>query len=172
MKESRGITLVELIIVIAILSLAAAMSFGGLHYIKYGNAKRCAYELNAALDRIRLEDMSRAEKTYLYIYRHGDSYYMTESTSEPTAVLLGDSGVLLGNRQLGISWQTSAEPVSEQEVEDFPSGKYMKVSFEKSTGELSGNGADYYKYILIKDRDGTIRYTIRLIQASGKHFVK
>ncbi|SHO53935.1 prepilin-type N-terminal cleavage/methylation domain-containing protein [Anaerocolumna xylanovorans] len=172
MKRNRGITLIEIIIVIAILSVLTVMTFGGLNYIKYGNAKRCAYELNAALDKIRIEDMSKAEKSYLYIYLHGDSYYMKESTSGPSAGLLDNSGVLIGNRQLGIFYQTSADPAAEQEVGDFTSGNYMKVSFEKSTGELSSNGTDYYKNILIKDQDGTIRYTIRLIQASGKHFVK
>lgn len=172
MKNNRGITLVEIIIVITILSILTVMTFGGLHYIKYGNAKRCAYELNAALDKIRIEDMSKAEKAYLYIYLYRDSYYMKESTSEASAALLDDSGVLLGNKQLGIYYQTSADPLAEQEAGDFASGSFMKISFEKSTGELSSNGTAYYKNIRIRDRGGTIRYTIRLIQASGKHFVE
>lgn len=177
-SSNKGITLVEIIIVLAILSVLAVSTFSGLSYIRYGNAKSCAYQINAALDKIRLDNMSKADKAYLYLYQFNGSYYMRESTGPASAALLNGEGVLLGNRQLGLFYQTSAGS-GEQEVGDFGSGTFLGLSFEKSTGELSIHevagvppAPSYCNRILIKDRDGTIRYTIHLIQASGKHYVE
>lgn len=172
MKNNKGVSLVEIIIVIAILSVLGVSTFGGIHYLRYGNAKRCTYEIDAALNKIRLENMSKAEKANLYIYQYGGHYYMRVSPSSPTEELLNSNGTELGNNQFVISYETSTHPGTNVAVGDYTSGNYMTLGFDKSTGELSSNGTGYYERIVITDRDGTLLYSIRLIQASGKHFIE
>lgn len=172
MKNNKGVSLVEIIIVIAILSVLGVSTFGGIRYLRYGNAKRCAYEIDAALNKIRLENMSKAEKANLYIYQYGGHYYMRVSPSSPTTALLNGNGTELGNNQFVISYETSTHPGTSIAVGDYTSGNYMTLCFDKSTGELSSNGTGFYERIVITDRDGTLLYTIRLIQASGKHFIE
>lgn len=172
MDNNKGVSFVEIIIVIAILSVLGVSAFGGIRYINYGNKKNCAYTINAALDKIRLENMSKAEKASLYIYRSGNGYFMRVSAAVPMDAHLDDTGSQLGNDRFVISYETTARPGTKVEVGDYASGKYLKLSFDKGTGELNSNGTDYYNNIYISDRDGTVQYTIRLIQASGKHFVQ
>lgn len=172
MKNNKGMSLIEIIIVIAILAILTVGTLGGINYIRYGNAKECAYEINAALDKVRMEAMSRAEKPYLYLYEFDNSYYMRQSTASASAELLNETGVRLGNKQLRLFYQTTLS--AEQEITGFTGGTYMKLGFDKSTGGISSNSADssYYNKIIIKDADGTVRYTITLIKATGKHYVE
>ncbi len=172
MKNNKGMSLIEIIIVIAILAILTTGALGGMNYIRYGNAKSCAYEINAALDKVRMEAMSKAEKPYLYIYQFNGSYYMMQSTAVASASLLNASGTRLGNQQLILSYETT-HPASE-DISRYEDGKYMAISFDKTKGGISTNPSDscYYKKILIKDSDGTVRYTITLIRATGKHYVE
>ncbi len=173
MRNDKGMSLAEIILVIAILAIFAGGAIGGMSYIRYGNAKTCASEINAALDRVRLEAMSRAEKPFLYIYQSGDSYYMKVSTEPATEALLDATGTRLGNRQLRLFYETTVS-ASSIEIGNFASGSYMQLGFEKGTGGISANPADssYYNKIMVADSDGTPRYTITLVKATGKHFIR
>lgn len=173
MKENKGTTLIEIIVVVTILSILAGGSISGINYIKHANTKKCAYRINDELYKVRLQAVSQLVRPYLYIYQYKGSYYMTTDTATPTADLLDDSGTLLGNNQLALYYQTNLSAV-DHVIGDFTSGNYMKISFSKDTGGVTVNSSDssYYNKILIKDSKGTLRYTIHLIQSTGKHYIE
>jgi prepilin-type N-terminal cleavage/methylation domain-containing protein len=178
MKNNKGISLVEIIIVLAVLSILSVTAFSGINYIKYANSKKCAYKIDSALDRVRMQVMSKANKEYLYIYQYNNDYYMKENTmSTPTATLLDDSGTKLGNKQIKLFYRTTSMSVAspDEEVGSYANRSYIRLSFKKSSGSfitITESGTDYYNEIKIKDRNGTLKYTVTLIQSTGKHYVE
>ena len=70
MKDNRGFSLLELIIVIAILAIIVGFGLAGLGYIFGTNARACANEIYSAIGKNRITTMGKDE-TSLRIYRDG-----------------------------------------------------------------------------------------------------
>ena len=70
-EDSRGVTIVEFLVIIAIMLIVtgSVMNLGG--YLNGKQARQCAYKLEAALSEIRVETMSKSngelESVYLSI---------------------------------------------------------------------------------------------------------
>ena len=81
-KENSGMSLVELIIVIAIIGILAGVSIGMMGHIHYADTKKAVETIDAELDRLRIFSMSKKEIPYLYIYQLDDGCYMRELNEE------------------------------------------------------------------------------------------
>lgn len=178
MKNNKGMTLIEIIIVLAVISILSVTALSGINYIKYGNTKKCAYKIDAALDQVRMQVMSKADKEYLYIYQYKNYYYMKESTrNTPTSTLLDDSGTKLGNKQIELYYRTTSmsSAAPDKAIGSYANDTYIRLSFKKSSGSfitMTEGGTDYYNEIKIKDGNGILKYTVTLIQTTGKHYVE
>gem|GEM_PF-1550503 len=170
MKNNKGMSMIEIILVLAILALLSTGMLTGINYIQYGNTKKCSNLIDSALDKVRIDAMSKAEKPYLYLYEFEGSYYMLESAE--TTPTLDSSGTKLGNRQVRLYYST--DPGGVAEITSSIPLHYMKIGFVKSTGGIAQNADNsYYDEILIKNGAGTeTRYTITLIKATGKHYIE
>ena len=68
-NRKKGFTMLELIIVIAILGIFTALTSLTFAYIRSGNVKSAAKTVDATLDTLRIETMSRFKTPKMYIYK-------------------------------------------------------------------------------------------------------
>lgn len=171
MRNNKGFTLIELILVVAILALFAGGVIQGISYITYADTKRCANRIDAAIDQVRLDAMSRAVKPCLYLYEYDGSYYMKIVDSAAISPILDDKGTRLANSQIKIAYRTTSMADVDPDTL-ITGGTFMKLDFVKSTGGIAEYNGTYYNRILVKDNDGTVKYTITMVQGTGKHFIE
>lgn len=174
MNDNKGISLIEMLLVLVILALLVSAAVGGIHYINYGNTKECANKIDLALSEVRIDDLSRDVESYLYIYKYNNCYYLTESRQ--ASPVLDDTGIKLGNGQISLWYRTSSMASGDSDIKIDGGTSYMKIGFEKGTGGVMakpGATSDYYNRILVKNHGETeARYTIVMVQATGKHFIQ
>ena len=71
----NGITLVEIIIVIAIIGILASTSVMMIGHLHYANTQKVVRTLDSSLDALQVRTMSKAGSSYLYIYKLDNGYY-------------------------------------------------------------------------------------------------
>lgn len=162
MKDNRGVSLVEIIVVIAIIGLLAVGATSGWNYINYADTSKCAKEINGLMIRTRVQAMSKEEKPYLYIYKKGTTYYSLVSTSNTFPS--NPDGSKLANKKVTISY-TYKDPVGSLQVHEIGDGDYIKIDFDKSTGGFVDTGIGAIEDIKIQ---GSSTYTIHLYKVTGK----
>lgn len=175
MRNNKGISLVEIIIIIAILAVLAGGTISGINYIRYANTKNCANVINAAIGRVRIEAMSKTNKPSLYIYQHNNNYFMRvidNTISDPTT-LFNENGTRLSNSQVQLCYRTSGmDPSDPDVVINDTTPEFLRIGFVKNTGGIEPiAGTNSVNQILIRNQNGTLEYTITLVQATGKHII-
>ena len=69
MKENnKGFSLVELLIIMAVLGIASSAAFMGFNVIHNSNVNNSAGTVNSTLSSIRMNNMSKVNMQYLQIY--------------------------------------------------------------------------------------------------------
>lgn len=178
MKHNEGMSFIEIIIVITILAIFAGGTVGSISYIRYADTKKCAGEINAAIEKVRMDAMSMANKPSLYVYQYNNIYYIKEIGTDIVNPLtqLDDTGTRLANNHVQLCYRTvnMAPTDSDVVIRSSPSPNvYMKLGFLRSTGGIAyiDGTTDLYTQILVKNKHGELQYTITLVQATGKHFI-
>ena len=170
-RDHRGFSMVEIIVVIAIVGILAGISVTMFGQVRYANAKKTVETVSDRLDSQRITAMGQKETQYLYIYRLDDGYYMKllEDDGSGTMVLntldtslLNESGTKICNTSLKIY-------IDSETSENLVSGdKIIRIAF-KRTGvfDTSDKGTNVHKILFV----GNSTQTITLIEQTGKHYV-
>ena len=85
-KNNEGFSLIELIIVIAIMAILSTFAFYGLHYLSMADAKGCAQDINSSVSNVKSLTMSKTKDVYMLLYRYDDNYYVKLSTNKSMTV--------------------------------------------------------------------------------------
>ena len=160
--ENSGITIIELIIVIAIVSILISGTIAVTQYISYGNAKKCATTINTALTQVQLENMGKRDVTYLYLYTIDNNYYMKIWNHKIIDKSELTNGRKIANGSVSILYQTK-----ESETKNLlDENTVLKIAFDKRTGAFLNS--NYYSKLII---EGRVTYAIHMVKKTGKHYI-
>lgn len=162
--DQRGITLVEIIIVIAIIGIFASSAVMMLGHLHYANTQKVVKTLDAALDQLQVQTLSKTGKYYMYVYKLSDGYYMRilpDNLSSFDESKLTADGTKLCNNTIRL-WGIQAGTPTEIKEKDY----YVKVSYTKTA--LFNSSDTNIDEIEI---DGVPKYNLKLVMDTGKHFI-
>ena len=94
-EDQKGFTLVELVIVAAIVSIMAALSLTMLARIKYTNTEKMVTYVTDSFSKIQILAMSKETPRYLHVYRLDGDYYVCINESATSTA--GKNGTSLGS---------------------------------------------------------------------------
>lgn len=164
LRDHKGITLVEIIIVIAILGILASTVVGMLGHLHYADTQKVVKTLDTSLDALQVKTMSKTGQFYMYVYKSGGNYYVRTLQKDLDifdSSVLNTDGTRLCNDTISI-WKVSAAG-KKTEVKDMT---YIKIAYTKSALFDTTNTNTDKIYI-----DGVPDYTLTLVKDTGKHFV-
>ncbi len=168
-ENQKGMSLVEIIIVIAMIGILAGTSISMLSYIMMGNTQKAAKTVSTAIEKQQANTMSKAGVPYLYIYKLSDGYYMKTiidveiaDSNDTDFSQLDSSGTKLAGTNVTISKVDSAGTAGDVTETDF-----IRVVYKKS-GVFDSSKTNVSQIII----DGSGTYKITLIEATGKHILE
>ena len=165
-RNNSGMSLVEVIIVVAILSIVAGGITLGIGFITRKPADECANKLRAALQSNRTTTMGKLSAE-LEIFGNSDGVWVVEIVdgTEKNPTRIGSSGV---NVEVKVSDGSSyildtGTPVQGSPLPSTP----LKLSFNRSTGAFNPlPGGGYCTEIVISK--GSLEKTLKLYYLTGK----
>lgn len=164
MKNNKGFSFVEVIIVIAILAIVSGGAIVSFRSITNARVLKCAREIDAKLSSCRLDNMSMEKRTYLIIHRGTDGAYYLRTAESPGVDLSTDKGEKIGSKVLSISTM-GASPVL------LNGTNRIVLSYKKGTGALE-IPAGYGDFESIIVSESGRKCTITFAKLTGKHTLK
>lgn len=193
MKDNKGFSLVELIIVIAIMGVIGGMMFYSFTLMTGQYAKQCANNLSTALEKEKNYSLTRSASVdcYMEIVLVDNSYYAryyVPASAIATGVKADGSGVKeddwqlaeekkLGRGRVDITCSLSGTSGGEEYTLD--TDKSVKFVYNRTSGALKGvvksdgSGVGLPASIDTKCDKVTLlngrKYEIKLFSSTGKH---
>lgn len=154
-QNNKGISLVEILIVVAIMSIMVGASSIGLSLAYSRDAEKCAKTINAALENARMMSMSQKGNYTMELDMENNILYIRSSESA-TPVVTED---LQSRVDIFVPTDASATSVT--------------VQFDKSTGKVlaMSSESDGVLRITSENNNGK-RATVVLVKGTGKHYVE
>lgn len=163
--NQKGVTLVEIILVIAIIGILASTLVMLIGHLRYADTENAVKTVDSSLDKLQVQTMSKADTPYLYIYHLSDGCYLKIMNDDVTSFdssKFDKKGVKLSNNRVDIYMESK----SGTKVDG---NNFIKVVYKKSAAFDTDTGKTNVTNIVI---DGVGTYTVRLIGETGKHFIK
>lgn len=157
-RDNYGFTLVELMVVIAIMGILAGVAAISTAIIPAAHAKSCANRINANLDRCRIGCLTHGDNTYMTLAINSDGkievrYYEDTAGSNPVpedTSVLNSSGVTVTGDGAAL---IASSPIT---FSFYRSTCALKQPVEKADYALTVTG-------------GGRGYTIHIVGATGSH---
>lgn len=165
-KDNRGLTLVELIVVIGILAALAGAATIGVGLITGRSADKCASRLQTVMQNDRITTMGRLE-TGMRIYMDAQGYIyvdevikVDETTTETVTTQVGAAGVSIWYKITG-----------EASYRELTAGNDLLLSFDRASGafkDLTAMGLPGHYCEEIKIEKGNRIKILKLSYLTGK----
>ena len=171
-KDNQGVTLIELIVVIIILGILAGGAFLGIRSLDSGNVQSSVKRIDALLDYVRVQNMSK-DKTYYLLLEEvsGDYFARVQYPEDSSMVEVLSERLKLKNGTITFFSETSTGAESEKTIDsDVTPAVTMQLSFRKESGALEAGSDGYVRRIVVSSAGRT--YTIYLVKATGKHYIE
>lgn len=153
--NQKGVTLIEILVVVAILSIAAGSAGIGMSLAYSRDAEKCAKTINSALENTRMLSMS--EKGVFTMEVDMENNILLIRNSEETEPVLREE--LQSRVQIYLPVDTSATSVT--------------VQFDKSTGKvLSMSAEDNGILRITAENNSGKKASVILVKGTGKHYVE
>lgn len=182
-KVSDGFSLVEMIILIAIMSILVGLTALGIGMLNSVDAKDVAYGIEGGLTKLKAQNTAGEKPVYMHIYMAGGKYYRiyTDSTADAvpdgTEQEMGDSSISL-KVTYDVKNKTGAY-LSDREVTVSESGtKDICIGISKKDGtflyqKVSGtDNSEAPREIQVTSDGSQIGYLVYMVTDTGKHYVE
>lgn len=163
-SKQNGFTLVEFIVVIAVMGVMIGGGLLSYSLVTGKNAKNCGAQLESYLAKAKVESMSRQAAT-LKVFAADDGIYVNLSTES--------RDVKIGNRGLTVTYEAVEDgggaPQTHTLIED--GSNSLNLSFDRSSGAFKPLESNIYcEKIVIADASRTV--TVILIPETGKYYIE
>lgn len=173
--NNKGYSLIELVIVLAIIAVIMSTVFYSIILVFSANAKTTANDIQRAIGDCKVTTMGRSE-AYMKLYRNVDGVVYTKMyiwdssagsggdyvASEPQKV--GPSKVYVAYKTKGSTGGTRTELANGE-------SNGIQIWFDRATGGFQADGSgNLYEVIYVEG--GSKKYEIRLTDLTGKSEVK
>ena len=167
--NNQGYSLIELIIVLAIIAILTVFSFNSVTYMSYANSKKTVSEIDNYLSKVRLESMSKINKSYAVVLsKETDGYYIY-CLSNTSGVEIDEisKGTLVGNKKKIANKEVVVTYKFINGVEEFTldSSNSLIIRYRGDSGAF----ASEYSSITIKS--GARVSILKLVKKTGKHYI-
>lgn len=171
MKDNRGLTLIELIVVMLIISILGAGSIMGVNLLKAGSAKRAAQRIEAALSLTQTRNMLKGSSYTMEIKQDttGD-YILSVYYIDSTGVRKDESTETLNLKKGRITFENDRGEVFAVELTETTDVR-LEVSFRRDTGGVKANASGDIVTRIGVTSSGSTR-NIRLVTVTGKHYIE
>lgn len=170
--NNYGYTLVELIVVIAIMSILAGGAALGLSLIFSKDAAKCATRLNDALYETRMNSMSRSGKYKVKVDASGACNVATISCTGVTPAV-ADKQIYLDDTDTSKKTAVTAKFVTESDPDGQPVSLPVSIEFDKAKGNAKIDGITddgILVFDIVANRGGRTS-KVQLVTTTGKHTV-
>lgn len=130
-RNDKGFSLIELIVVIALMAVALTVGGMALSNITLANTKRCASELKSTMEMVRMEALksSKDESLILSIYEDADGNVMVKVGSRDAEKI--------ANSNVRVTYSLNGGEASE-----LSGGGVLQFSFDRGSGAFKTMGAN------------------------------
>lgn len=184
-KVSDGFSLVEMIILIAIMSILVGLTALGIGMLNSADAKDVAYGIEGGLTKLKAQNTAGEKPVYMHIYMKGGKYYRiyTDSTAyavpDGTEQEMGDSSISLKvtydvKSKTGV-YSSREVTVSESESESTKRDICIGISKKDGTFLYQVSGKDESvapREIQVTSDGSQTGYLVYMVTDTGKHYVE
>lgn len=173
MKNNKGFSLVELIIVLAILAVVTGVSFVGFGYVYGKNVKSTIEKIDNSLLKIQSYTMSKStggRDIYMRLTKKSDGYYVEYWHSGATSPIESEN---IGKKNYTLTAYYNGGSSGTVTVGSAQNSQ-VDIYFDRSTGgllPLTAGGDTYWSKIEVR-AGGTGGYSVSISKITGKTEIK
>ena len=154
-KERDGFSLMEMIIVIAILGMITGGIAVTYNMVRSADVKGMAYDIDSSLTNLKSKNMGSNKQLFMHLYKQSGNYFI-DYTEEESYTPSGE-GESVG--ESGISLKYDGKELTDGEV--------ITIGIQKKDGALSVGPEEIEVY-----DDNVNDYMVCLVKDTGKHYVE
>lgn len=168
-RNNTGYSLVELIIVIAIMAALIGTAFLSITMVFGANAKTCANNIQRAIADCKVTTMGKKE-AYMELYRDTDGnvytklYVYEQNGAAPTE----GEPQKMGNSRVWVGYAKAGE--NPEDARSLEAGDSVVIKFDRGSGSFDKTTHGECAQIVV--RGGSKNYALELTQLTGKSEVK
>ena len=159
-KDNKGFSLVELIVVIGIIAVVTSATFFGFGYLSMADCKKCATRINSGLSNTRSKTMKNVDPVHMFLYRYDGNYYIKYDKND--TIVKNDDAEKVGNGNITVTIYAVGGTTTVLQDGSEP----VKITVSRKDGHYIA-GPQSIKV----SADGTTK-EVYLVRDTGKHFVR
>lgn len=132
-KDNRGMTLVEIIIVLALMTVIAGMAGYGLSLVSNKPVQECTKKVEMALNRNRTNSMGKKEAWVEFFIENGRVTVLEHTLSGRTGAAPQETKSVIGDKDVNMRPTYSDGSVA------LLDGTHRRIAFARDSGALVGN---------------------------------
>lgn len=167
--HNGGYSLVEMVIVVAILAIIISVTFYSVIMVFSANAKTTANNIQRAIGDCKVTTMGRSA-AYMELYRDAadqNVYTCMYVWDSSTAAYVPSEPQKVGTSRVYVAYV----PKGGSETE-LSSGDSIEIRFNRASGAFTDDGSGHHLYQSIRVQGGSKKYDITLTELTGKSEVK
>ncbi len=170
MKDNRGYSLVEILIVIAILAVASLIGIMGWGAVWSSNVSSCANDLKSAVGKTRITTMGKDE-AILRIYKDAsdDAYYKEETTYDLAGNVVVERPEKIGKSLLTLTY--TMETPAGTNTFTIDGVNELRITFDRSSGAQREVTPGAGRCTEINVNFGSRNSRVVLVPATGKVYI-